>query len=121
GGTRPDRVVGQADPRRHGGRDEQPDQRGEPQEPPERHGRHGTGASCRRGARRRGTLPDAERMVEILVVLALALAAGAAVYRLSLFLTGEREASPSPRGSGFLPGERLLPAASGTADLPPGY
>jgi hypothetical protein len=59
-------------------------------------------------------------MVEILVVLALALAAGAAVYRLSLYLTGERT-SPAPGGSGFLPREGLLPAATGAADLPPGY
>jgi len=60
-------------------------------------------------------------MVEILVVLALALAAGAAVYRLSLYLTGERDASAASSSAGFLPGERLLPAATGTADLPPGY
>ena len=58
-------------------------------------------------------------MVEILVVLALALAAGAAVYRLSLYLTGEREAAPPSGSAGFLPEEQLLSAAAG--DLPPGY
>jgi hypothetical protein len=55
-------------------------------------------------------------MGPILLVLALAVAAGAAVYRVSLYLTGE---SPSPN-SGFLPEDGMMSAA-GPGDLPPGF
>ena len=57
------------------------------------------------------------QILQILLVLVLAVAAGAAVYRLSLYLTGE---TPTP-GSGFLPEERVVSAGGSAGDLPPGF
>jgi hypothetical protein len=56
-------------------------------------------------------------MGQILLVLALAVAAGAAVYRVSLYLTGESQ----PSNSGFLPEDGMMSAAGPSADLPPGF
>ena len=55
-------------------------------------------------------------MGQIVLVLVLAVAAGTAVYYLSLRLSEGEES----RGSGFLPEEQTL-RAGGISDLPPGY
>jgi hypothetical protein len=56
-------------------------------------------------------------MGQILLVLALAVAAGAAVYRVSLYLTGDSPTS----SSGFLPEDGMMSAAGSAGDLPPGF
>jgi hypothetical protein len=56
-------------------------------------------------------------MGQIVLVLALAVAAGAAVYRASLYLSGESQ----PSSSGFLPEEGMMSASGQAADLPPGF
>ncbi|MBI3648886.1 MAG: hypothetical protein HY240_09085 [Actinobacteria bacterium] len=55
-------------------------------------------------------------MGQFLLVLALAIGAGLAVYNVSLRLTGDEDEA---NGAGFLPEEQMLAGRQGS--LPPGY
>ena len=59
-------------------------------------------------------------MGQILLVLALAVAAGVTAYHVSLRLSGEEPGS-DPAGEGFLAGSEMTSSGVMTADLPPGY